>query len=306
MRKAVITGANGFVGSWIVKYLAESGVKVYAVVRNNEEDVSSISHPENVEIICCDLSRVGSLPEQIKERDIDVFFHLAWAASAGDGRADCDLQLNNARCSCDAVKAAHAMGCRRFLFASSLMEYECAHDIASGDAMAAKHIYSAAKIAAHYMGNALANGCGMDFVAVIISNIYGIGESSPRLVNTAIRKLLRNEKTAFTAGEQMYDFIYIKDAARAFIEIADKGKNNRNYYLGSLSPQPLKNYLHIIGDVVAPGRELGIGLMPYEGRSLDYSEAFDIEAVKNDTGFIPAYSFADGVKETAEWIRECI
>ena len=48
----------------------------------------------------------------------------------------------------------------------------------------------------------------------MISNIYGPGELSPRLVNTSIRKMLKGEHCAFSAGEQIYDFIYITDAAK--------------------------------------------------------------------------------------------
>ncbi|MDE5873831.1 MAG: NAD-dependent epimerase/dehydratase family protein [Lachnospiraceae bacterium] len=54
-------------------------------------------------------------------------------------------------------------------------------------------------------------------MSAVISDIYGEGESSPRLINSSIRKLLNNEETSFSTGEQMYDFVYIEDAARMFV-----------------------------------------------------------------------------------------
>ena len=56
-------------------------------------------------------------------------------------------------------------------------------------------------------------------------------------------------------------------------------------------------------DCVDPEIEIGLGELPFNGVSLTYKE-FDINAVKNDTGFIPKVSFTDGVKNTVDWIKE--
>ena len=84
--------------------------------------------------------------------------------------------------------------------------------------------------------------------------------------------MLNNEHCAFSAGNQLYDFVYITDAAQMFIEIGKHGIANRTYYIGSQKPRPLKE--------------------------------FDINAVKKDTGYIPEITFAQGIKNTLEWIKE--
>ena len=164
-------------------------------------------------------------------------------------------------------------------------------------------LYSSAKVSADYITRTLAGKLGVEYIRAVISNIYGPGELSPRLINTSIRKMLAGEHCAFSAGEQMYDFIYIDDAAQTFVEIGDKGRNNRTYYIGSLEPKPLKEFLIALKNQVNPQIQIGLGELEFNGVSLSYKE-FDIMAVKNDTGFEPVTSFEDGVQKTIEWIKE--
>ena len=66
MKIAVVTGANGFVGSAVVKELLNNDYKVYAIVRNNHSD--RLQGLENIEIVSCELSEIGKLSELIQEK----------------------------------------------------------------------------------------------------------------------------------------------------------------------------------------------------------------------------------------------
>ncbi|MBO6071029.1 MAG: NAD(P)-dependent oxidoreductase, partial [Succinivibrionaceae bacterium] len=195
------------------------------------------------------------------------------------------------------------MGCKRFVFASSIMEYEIEATMATDVTPGLNTLYCSAKVAADYMARTIAGSLGVDYIRAVISNIYGPGELSPRLVNTSIRKMLKGEYCAFSAGEQLYDFIYVTDAAKTFVAIGVKGKSNRTYYIGSHEPKPLKEFLITLRDCVDPSIEIGLGKLPFSGVSLTYKE-FDIYAVKNDTGFVPRISFKEGINKTVAWIRE--
>lgn len=302
LKKVVVTGANGFIGSRLCRELSDQGASVIAVVRNPEENIIAIKDISGLKIVYCDLSSFRTLSSYIEDRDIDAFYHLAWVGSAGPLRGDDTIQINNVQYTCDTVRACHDIGCKRFIFASSIMEYEIAALMETTDSPGINTLYSSAKIAADYMARTIAANLGVEYIRTVISNIYGPGEISPRLVNTSIRKMLRGERCSFSPGEQMYDFIYIEDAVKAFVAIGDKGNNNGTYYIGSLNPRPLKEFLIELRDVVAPGLEIGLGDIPFGGVSLGYDE-FDINAVKNDTGFIPSVSFTDGVRNTMRWIQ---
>ena len=303
MKKALVTGANGFVGTWICKELTSNNVEVYAVIKDENENVENIVNLPGLNIVYCQLSEIPDLPEKIAARDIDVFYHLAWVGSAGSLRGDYNVQLENVTYTCDAVKACHAINCPRFVFSSSIMEHECAKAMQTTIPVGRGNIYSVAKIAANYMAKILSFDLDIEYISAVISNIYGPGETSPRLINTTIRKMLNGEKTSFTAGTQMYDFIYASDAAKAFYKVGLSGKSNKSYYIGSLFPRPLKDFLMEIHNCMDVRHELGLGEIPFEGISLAYDE-FDIYELREDTGFIPEMDFTQGIIQTANWIRE--
>ena len=303
MKKAIVTGANGFIGTALCKELSLQGIEVIAIVRNEEENIDRIKNLIGLRIIYCDLSDFRNLYEYISDRDVDVFYHLAWVGSAGPLRGDSDVQMNNVRYTCDTVKACANMNCKRFVFASSIMEYEIEAVMATDATPGINTLYSSAKVAADYMARTVAGSLGVDYIRAVISNIYGPGELSPRLINTSIRKMLNKEHCSFSPGEQLYDFIYIDDAAKTFVAIGDRGIANRTYYIGSQEPKPLKEFLKEMRDQVDPKIEIGIGDMPFNGVSLSYKE-FDIYAVKNDTGFVPQTTFAEGIRNTVDWIKE--
>ena len=303
MKKAIVTGANGFVGAAVCKELSEQGVEVIAIVRHPSAAISSIVENKGFRIVYSDLSDFGKLPDLISDRDVDVLYHFAWVGSAGHLRGDADVQLKNVKYTCDTVKACASMGCKRFVFASSIMEFEIEATMATEAIPGINTLYCSAKVAADYMARTIAGSLGLDYIRAVISNIYGPGELSPRLVNTSVRKMLNGEHCAFSAGEQLYDFIYITDAAKAFVAIGGMGISNRTYYIGSQKPRPLKEFLCELRDCVDHDIEIGLGEIQFKGVSLTFKE-FDINAVKNDTGFVPEISFVEGIKNTIAWIKE--
>lgn len=303
MRKVIVTGANGFVGTAVCAELVKRGIDVIAVVRRqNEKDISFLLD-NACQTVFCDLSEYDLLSEMIPDRDIDAFFHFAWEGSAGISRSDANIQINNIKSSCDAVKTAAVLGCRKFIFASSIMEYEINKFMSTEQTPGCNTIYCSAKVAADYMARALSGELEVDYIRAVISNIYGPGELSPRLINQSIRKMLAGEHCSFSAGEQLYDFIYIDDAAKSFAEIAEKGVTNRTYYIGSTHPRPLKEFLLEMRDCIDPELQIGLGEIPFGGVSLDYTE-LDIDAVRKDTGFTPELSFSEGIKKTIAWMKE--
>lgn len=302
MKKAIVTGANGFVGTAICKELSKQGTEVIAVVKDKNENISQIKDLHGLKIIYCEMSEFKNLGNIILDRDIDVMYHMAWVGCSGSIRGDSDIQTDNIRYTCNTVKACNDIGCKRFIFAASIMEYETETLMQTELTPSVNSLYCTAKIAADYMARAIAGSLGIDYIRAVISNIYGAGEKSPRLINTTIRKLLNGEHCAFSAGEQLYDFIYVTDAAKMFAALGGSGKSNKTYYIGS-TPQPLKEYLIELRDTVMPSAELGLGELPFDGVSLTYTE-FDTNAVYEDTGIRAETSFSDGVRKTAEWIKE--
>ena len=301
MKTAVVTGANGFVGSAVVNELLSNNYKVYAVVRNNHAD--RLSDLDNVEIVNCELSDIDRLPGQITEK-CDVFYHFAWSGSAGKDRANTRLQLDNVQWSVESIRAAKKLGCSRFVFAGSIVEKECLPAAyTGGNRPGLGYIYGGGKVAAHILCSSVAAAEGIDLLWGEITNAYGVGEVSPRLVNSTIRKCIAGVSPEFTAGTQNYDFVYIDDVARAFRLIGENGKPFTSYVIGSSAAKPLKEFLIEMKDAIAPELPFKFGDVPFTGIDLPLSD-FDCRKTEEDTGFKAGISFAEGCRRTFEWWKE--
>lgn len=303
MKKAIVTGANGFVGSWLVKELVKHNIFVYAVVRSIKSNINNLVDLKDIQILYCELEDLGTLKTKI-ECNIDLFFHFAWAGTSGTDRGNYNLQLDNVRYACDAVKIAKAMMCRKFIFAGSIMEYESMEYIINDTSRPGLgYIYSSAKLAADFMAKTIAVNEGLDYSSVIISNIYGEGEKSNRFINTTLKKFINHDKTDFSLGEQLYDFIYVTDAVNAIYLVGVNGKPYTNYYIGNTKHQKLKKFIIEMKDCIDNTIELNFGGIPFDGPYLKFDE-IDTGKLENELQFSPQVSFKDGIMKTIEWLSK--
>ena len=103
MEKVIITGADGFVGSYTVKHFLNEGKVVLAL------DMGSVArrleaHP-NLTYMQCDITNTQAMLENIEHDVYDTFIHFAWAGSAGEARIDYNLQMQNALNTVECMKS---------------------------------------------------------------------------------------------------------------------------------------------------------------------------------------------------------
>lgn len=307
MKIAIVTGGTGFVGNALVKKLTDENVKVYAIVRdkslsNVQPDRREVLQNERVTMVEGDISNLRESKSKISEK-ADVFYHLAWAGTRGEALIDYDVQISNIKYVMDAICVAAELGCHKFIGAGSISEYELFAE-KQCDSEGDKHsVYKAAKHASYLMGKELAKTKKIHFIWPIITNIYGAGENSPRLINTLIRNLMENGEMDLSEGNQIYDFIYVSDAANAFYLIGEKGNSGRDYVIGSGDAKPLKEFLQQIPDVIDRDCRLNFGKMKFNGYYLD-KELYNTDKLVKATGFVPQLSFIDGIKKVIDYDRK--
>lgn len=302
MKKVIISGANGFIGNALVKQLIKKNIFVIALVQDVKKVDIKLLRNEHIQWIEINVDYINDLTNQIALNGADVFYHFAWTGSSGPLRGDYKVQLNNIFNTCDAIRVAKKLGCKKFVFAESIMEYEINKAINLEENVSINTLYSTAKLAAKYMSKTLSQREGIDYVGALISNVYGPGEKSERLINTTLRQLKENKHCSFSSGEQLYDFIYIDDAAEILRLIGESGKKNRTYYIGNSEQRKLKEYLIDLFEVVAEDEKLnksllGFGELPQPTTVLNFNE-FNTKIVQDEFNFIPKVMFKDGIRRT--------
>ncbi len=304
-KNVIITGPTGAIGMALIDCLTSNGINVTAVVNPASKRIDRIKENDKVSIIKCDLKDIERLPELINEArreghnitdTYDVFYHFAWMNTFGQGRDDISSQMDNVKYAMLAMDAAKALGVKLFIGAGSQAEYgRCKDALRSDTPTFPETGYGIAKLAAGQFGKIRARQLGMEFIWTRILSIYGPFDGDKTLVQSMISKLKAGEVPETTKGEQIWDFLYSKDAANAFYLIAKNGKNEKTYVIGSGIGRPLREYIEDIRDVVCPEADINFGAIPYSEKQVMHLLA-DISELKEETGFIPQTDFKEGIK----------
>ena len=304
MKRVIIGGAAGFIGNAVARRLIGQGVHVVAVVKPGTSQSAEAFRLKDLDatVIECDLKEIENLPKLIDVQGYDAFYQFAWDGVDKEAFADYERQIDGIRWMIKSVEAAAALRCRKFIGAGSVTQLELLYQEGRFFTEDRHKYFRAAQLASETMGRAVAREKGIQFIWPIIINVYGEGEIAPRLVNSMIRNLLAGKHQSFSPGEQMYDFVHIQDAAKAFCLLGEKGREDSQYIIGSGTARPLKEYLAIIRDVVAPEIKLGLGELEFHGLEMT-EDMLNIDSLTKDTGFKPEITFEAGIWRTLEWIK---
>ena len=298
--KAIVTGATGAVGMALIAELISRGTEVTVLCRAESPRSARIPEHKLVTKVDCPLDKMSTLTLDGK---YDVFFHLAWEGTTGAARNDMQLQTRNVKHTIDAAQLAHRLGCKVFMGVGSQAEYGRVEGKLNSHTPAfPENGYGMAKLCAGQMSRVACRDMGMRHVWVRILSVYGPYDGENSLITSTIRKLLDGEKTSFTGGEQIWDYMYSGDTAKAMVELAEKGRDGGVYCLGSGKTRQLREYIEIMRDKISPDAHLGLGDIPYAEGQVMYLCA-DTEELVRDTGFVPSVEFEDGIEKTIEWYK---
>lgn len=296
MRRAIITGATGAVGTALISELIEHNIEVLVFCHEGSVRNSLIPKSPLVTKKCCDLTQLKAMQNDTG-KTYDVFYHFAWAGTTGAARNDMHLQNKNVEYALDAVEAAQRFGCHTFIGAGSQAEYGRVEGTLKPYTPTFPEMgYGIAKLCAGQMTRMHAHQLKMKHIWVRILSIYGPNDGAQSMVMSTINKLKAGEVPQFTKGEQMWDYLYSGDAARAFRLVGERGVDGKIYALGSGQARPLAEYIKEIRDVVAPKSEIALGAIPYAQKQVMFLQA-DITEINRDTGWKPEIQFKNGIKQ---------
>ncbi len=290
------------IGTALINECIKKGIEVYAVLRASSGKKMRLPESEKLHMVDCSLEELETLPQKIMEK-CDTFYHIAWGNTGENRNSSTELQSRNIAYTLAAVKAAYALGCRRFIGAGSQAEYGPmdVDKISPDSPVNPTTPYGAAKLASGQLARMLCKELGMECIWPRIFSVYGIYEKETTMVASGLRKMLAGEKTSFTPALQRWEYLFSADAGRAYYLIGEKGKDGAVYCVGSGKAAPLKDYIEIMAELTG-AEETGIGARPYPAGTV-MNLCADISSLTEDTGFVPEYTFREGIRETITWLK---
>ncbi len=295
--RVFVTGASGFIGSYVVRAALESGHEVVAAVRSLARSTRLQGLEGRLHLVEAELSDVESLRRLVSEMSPEIALHLGWSLGP-----DYDSPENLACVggSLALLRTLVESGCPRIVFVGTHHELApSGSDLDEHGPVAPRNLYAVCKDAVHRVARSYLDGKDASFVWARLFNVYGPGQDDWALVPYIVRHLLEGRKCPMTPGEQARVFLHVRDAADALLAV---GRSS------------VRGVVHIGSDDVTTVRDLALRIGVQLGRS-DLLSFGDLpqragEAPRvvpsnrrlfSEVGFRPRLSLDEGLADTIDW-----
>ena len=316
----LVTGARGFIASWLCKRLLEEGRTVVSLDRESPGD----SHPgrhsglavlgieDDVEEVRGDLrdsESVGGIFERVRP---DVVYHLAAQTIVGTAvESPADTFDVNVRGTWTILEAAREHDVAGVVFASSDKAYG-AHDrlpYSEDFALQPKAPYEASKAAADLIARSYWDSFGLPVGVTRFANVYGGGDINfSRLVPETVSAVLDGRRPVLRSdGSPQRDLLYVEDAAAAYMVVADAVLDGPGaglaFNAGGERPYTVLEIVEAVARVAGTGIEPDVRGEGNPRGEID-RQYVDSTRLREMTGWRPEFSLEDGLRRTLEWYRE--
>jgi nucleoside-diphosphate-sugar epimerase len=295
-----VTGASGFLGSYLVADLLEHGHEVAVLVRPDAAIPWRLSGLiDQTTVVPGSLDDIPALCSPLKAFGPDAVAHMAWRGVANTDR-NSSSQARNIVDAAELAALAAQINSKVFVGAGSQAEFgPYDRRISPTDATNPTTLYGKAKLAAAHMTEQIARDSGMRFAWLRIFSTYGPKDADHWLIPSFIKTLAKGEKMSLTRCQQRWGFLHARDAASAFRIVLTHPDANGFFNVGHPDAPLLSDTLTILRDLVNPDAVLGFGDIPYR---LDQVMILQADTKRlADLGWEPQVNLDDGLRETVAW-----
>jgi dTDP-6-deoxy-L-talose 4-dehydrogenase (NAD+) len=219
-RRILLTGATGFVGRQVLKFLLNEDVRIRCIVRQGKESELPVSGKLQPPLLTKDLFEESEEWWRSALEGIHTIIHAAWYAEPGKYQ----LSPKNLDCLLGTLvmaKAAIASSVKRFVGIGTCFEYEqSSQKLTTDTPLGPTSPYAAAKAAAYLSLSQTLPSHGVEFAWCRLFYLFGEGEDSRRLVQSIRLSLAEGREVALTAGNQVRDFLDVAEAGNQIAKVA--------------------------------------------------------------------------------------
>lgn len=305
MKNVLVTGGNGFIGSWLCKNLVENNAEVTAMVYADNEMFQKQGIADSVKVVIGDIGNREEIEKAFSESKPDVCFHLAAKSTqeqvVEDEKAAFETNVEGTR---NVLEAAKKYG-SAIVFISTARAYgdlteECVDEeqplIGTGQ-------YAKSKIAAENVCREFSKDVSIGIAR--LTNVFGGYDSNySRLVPSTVRNLLAGKPAQiYGKGESLRDMLYIEDVVEGLRLLSEKAVKEKlgaeAFNFGSGKTYSVKEIVKIIRKLIGSSQE-----PVFSGEEKNSKFCLCIEKAEKELGWKPKYSLEEGLKKTIEYYKQ--
>ncbi|MEK5761360.1 dTDP-glucose 4,6-dehydratase [Acinetobacter junii] len=328
--KFLVTGGAGFIGSAVIRYIVENTQHHVLNVdkltyAGNLQSLVSVENNERYQFSQTDICDRNALDVLFKEFQPDLVMHLA-----AESHVDRSITGSAAFIETNIIGTYQLLEAARHYWNNLSGDKKTAfrfHHISTdevyGDlegtddlfhettSYAPSSPYSASKASSDHLVRAWHRTYGLPTIVTNCSNNYGPYHFPEKLIPLVILNALKGKALPiYGKGDQIRDWLYVEDHARALYKVVTEAKVGETYNIGGHNEQKnidvVKSICQLLEEL-APNKPEGVAyyvdLITYvkdrPGHDLRY--AIDATKIKEDLGWVPEESFETGLRKTVEW-----
>lgn len=295
--KAFLTGASGFIGSYLAKCLVDDGHEVLCLKRPSSDLSNLDEYRDKVKWV----NNIDDWKSTFRAFCPDIIYNLAWNGVSAVDRIIWEKQVSNVALQQELLDLALEVDCKKFVGVGSQSEYgDFEEKIDETYPVNPKTAYAAVKAASLTILKSFCEIHNIEWYWFRLFPVFGPHETDKWLIPSLIKSIFTQDYMDLTPGEQRLPYLYVGECAKA-IEMAINAKNKSGVYnVCSDTPTSLKTLVTMIRDKINPSFKLNFGKLPYRYGQSMYMEG-DTTALKQNIYNLNTSDFDIRIEETIEY-----
>lgn len=296
--RVFITGASGFIGSYLFRELVNAGHEILALKRTT----TNLYRIDDCKGKACWIEDSPAFEQELVAFKPEIVYHLAWKGVAAKERVDWNIQESNIQMFQTLLNIAPKCGTKKFVGVGSQAEYG-AFETKIDESYPANpnSAYGAVKYACLTILKTYCEIHGIDWYWFRVFPCFGPTEEDNWLIPSLIKSICTQDHMDLTPGEQKLAYLYVGEVARSiYSPIKDIKSHSGVYNICSDNPVPLKTLVTSIRDMVNPNFILNFGALQYRIGQCMYMEG-DTTKLRKNLYAINTDTYNEKLKETVAY-----